>query len=90
MKNIISYSIKGIIATLIFIVLLIFSAMWYFSSGLPDYKKLSNYQPPVSSRVYADNGKLMSLLPEFKFTSMEDGIKNSVQWFIDNFDTCRK
>ena len=38
----------------------VFSAFWYFSAGLPDYKKLSNYQPPVSSRVYADNGKLIA------------------------------
>ncbi|MFL2883031.1 MAG: penicillin-binding protein 1A [Pelagibacteraceae bacterium] len=37
-----------------------FSALWYFSSGLPDYKKLAKYQPPVSSRVYADNGKLIA------------------------------
>ena len=32
----------------------------YFSSGLPDYKKLADYQPPVSSRVYANNGKLIA------------------------------
>ena len=30
------------------------STLWYFSSGLPDYKKLSNYQPPISTRVYSD------------------------------------
>ena len=28
--------------------------------GLPDYKNLSNYQPPISSRVYSDNGKLIA------------------------------
>ena len=37
-----------------------FSTLWYFSIGLPDYKKLSNYQPPISSRVYSDNGKLIA------------------------------
>ena len=37
-----------------------FSALWYFSSGLPDYKKLESYEPPVSSRVYADNGTLIA------------------------------
>ena len=36
------------------------STLWYFSIGLPDYKKLSNYQPPISSRVYSDNGKLIA------------------------------
>ena len=39
---------------------LIFSAFFYFSSGLPDYKKLSNYQPPISSRVYSKDGKLIA------------------------------
>ena len=34
--------------------------MWYFSIGLPDYKKLSNYQPPISSRVYSEDGKLIA------------------------------
>ena len=34
--------------------------MWYFSIGLPDYKKLSNYQPPISSRVYSKEGKLIA------------------------------
>ena len=37
-----------------------FSALWYFSSGLPDYKKLATYQPPVSSRVYSENGTLIA------------------------------
>tara|TARA_B100001121_G_scaffold300804_1_gene311052 strand:+ start:690 stop:2975 length:2286 start_codon:yes stop_codon:yes gene_type:complete len=34
--------------------------LWYFSIGLPDYKKLSNYQPPISSRVYSEDGKLIA------------------------------
>ena len=36
------------------------STLWYFSIGLPDYKKLSNYQPPISSRVYSENRKLIA------------------------------
>jgi len=39
---------------------LLFSALWYFSSGLPDYKKLESYEPPVSSRVYSENGSLIA------------------------------
>ena len=31
-----------------------------FSIGLPDYKKLSNYQPPISSRVYSQDSKLIA------------------------------
>ncbi len=49
--------------TLIFLLVLIgfsLSTLWYFSIGLPDYKKLSNYQPPISSRVYSQDGKLIA------------------------------
>ena len=42
------------------ILFFVFSTFWYFSIGLPDYKKLSNYQPPISSRVYSDDGKLIA------------------------------
>ncbi len=42
------------------VVFFTFSTLWYFSIGLPDYKKLSNYQPPISSRVYSDDGKLIA------------------------------
>ena len=38
----------------------VFSTLWYFSIGLPDYKKLSNYQPPISSRVYSSDGNLIA------------------------------
>ena len=52
--------IKTAIVIGLFILFLLFSALWYFSSGLPDYKKLENYEPPVSSRVYASNGDLIA------------------------------
>lgn len=38
----------------------------------------------------ADNSKLMKLNPEFQFTDMDEGMKKSVKWFIDNFNKCRK
>ena len=60
MKRFLNYSVKIGIGVVIFLFILIFSAFWYFSAGLPDYKKLSTYQPPVSSRVYAENGKLIA------------------------------
>ena len=55
-----NFFIKFSIIFLITFTLLIFSTLWYFSIGLPDYKKLSNYQPPISTRVYSDNGKLIA------------------------------
>ena len=60
MFKLLNFSIKIGIATIIAIVIFAFSSLWYFSSGLPDYKKLTNYQPPVSSRIYSDNGSLIA------------------------------
>jgi len=52
--------IKTAISLVLTILFLLFSVLWYFSSGLPDYKKLEKYEPPVSSRVYASNGDLIA------------------------------
>jgi len=38
----------------------------------------------------ATNAKLMRLNPTFKFTDFDTAIKNSVEWFVNNYDTCRK
>jgi GDP-L-fucose synthase len=38
----------------------------------------------------ASNKKLRSYRPDYKFTGIETGIANSVQWFIDNYETARK
>jgi GDP-L-fucose synthase len=38
----------------------------------------------------ADNGKLMRLHPEVEFTSIEVGIRNSVEWFKTHLDACRR
>ena len=60
MFKFINFSLKFIIIFIIAIILFLFSTLWYFSIGLPDYKKLSNYQPPISSRVYSEDGKLIA------------------------------
>ena len=60
MIKLINFSLKALISIFVFSIFLIFSAFFYFSSGLPDYKKLSNYQPPISSRVYSKDGKLVA------------------------------
>tara|TARA_Y100000389_G_scaffold26815_1_gene23052 strand:+ start:10869 stop:11819 length:951 start_codon:yes stop_codon:yes gene_type:complete len=38
----------------------------------------------------ADNSKLQKLYGEFQFTEISDGIKKSIDWFIENFDVARK
>ena len=60
MVSILNFSIKFLIVFLLIVVFFIFSTLWYFSAGLPDYKKLSNYQPPISSRVYSENKNLIA------------------------------
>ncbi len=60
MKKTLNNLIKISITFFLFIFLMIFSAFWYFSSGLPDYKKLKNYEPSVSSRVYDHSGELIA------------------------------
>lgn len=38
----------------------------------------------------AANKKLRKYRPDYKFTSIEEGIQKSADWFIANYDTCRK
>ena len=60
MFKFVNFSIKILIIFFIFFSFFTLSTLWYFSIGLPDYKKLSNYQPPISSRVYSEDGKLIA------------------------------
>ncbi len=60
MFKFINFSLKFLIIFAAICLFFILSTLWYFSIGLPDYKKLSSYQPPISSRVYSDNGKLIA------------------------------
>ncbi|MBO6481376.1 MAG: PBP1A family penicillin-binding protein [Pelagibacteraceae bacterium] len=82
MKKFFNYTIKVCISILLFSTFLIFSAFWYFSYGLPDYKKLSNYEPSVLSRVYAESGELIGEFAIEKrlfipFNSIPDKVINS-------------
>ncbi|XP_068228251.1 GDP-L-fucose synthase-like [Palaemon carinicauda] len=38
----------------------------------------------------ASNAKLRKYLPDFQFTNIRDGIKETVDWFVANYDTARK
>ena len=60
MLKFLNFSAKFTILFFIIVLLFAFSTLWYFSVGLPDYKKLSNYQPPISSRVYSEDSKLVA------------------------------
>ena len=60
MLKFINFSLKFVIIFFAVIVFFVFSTLWYFSIDLPDYKKLSDYQPPISSRVYSVDSKLIA------------------------------
>jgi len=47
-------------------------------------------KPEGQFRKPSDNSKLKELMPNFKFTPMEDGLKETIQWFINNYDNVRK
>lgn len=38
----------------------------------------------------ADNSKMIRFFGEFNFIPIEKGIKLSIEWFINNYDNCRK
>ncbi|NKD54780.1 MULTISPECIES: penicillin-binding protein 1A [unclassified Haematospirillum] len=36
------------------------SVMWHFGRDLPDYRQLADYQPPITTRLYAGDGRLIT------------------------------
>lgn len=62
-----------------------------------DYESMMTYDTTKSDGQYkktASNDLLQNFLateaPDFKFTPIELGIKKSVKWFTDNYDSARK
>jgi len=51
-----------------------------FDSNKPD----GQYRKP------SDNSKLKGYLPDFKFTPIEEGVKKTVDWFVNNYESIRK
>jgi GDP-L-fucose synthase len=47
-------------------------------------------KPDGQFKKTADNSQLMNLIGDFKFTDIREGISKSVDWFIENYSTCRK
>jgi nucleoside-diphosphate-sugar epimerase len=47
-------------------------------------------RPDGQFRKPTCNIRLMDFLPEYKFTPFEEGIKQTVDWFVENYETCRK
>src|ERR1043166_6342752 len=34
--------------------------LWYYGRGLPDYDQLAVYEPPISTRLHAGDGRLVT------------------------------
>ena len=47
-------------------------------------------KPDGQFRKPSDNSKLKSYLPNFEFTPIEQGLKETINWFIENYDKTRK
>ena len=58
-----------------------------------EYEHMIDFDVSYSDGQYkktADNTKLINKYGDYKFTTIEEGIKNSVLWFCNNYDICRK
>jgi penicillin-binding protein 1A len=42
----------------------VFVLFSYYSKDLPDYSYLKDYQPPILTRIYADDGRMMATIAE--------------------------
>ena len=47
-------------------------------------------KPDGQFKKTADNSKLMSYIKSFHFTPIEEGITKTVDWFVNNYNFCRK
>ena len=62
--------------------------LWTFSNSIPDYRFLKNYKPPVSSKMYSGNGKLVADFSKEKRIFVPYGAipKNVVNSFLSAED----
>jgi len=79
---------KSIFGIILLGLLFVFSTLWYFSSDLPDYKILSSYKPPISSRVHSGQGELIAeyALQKRFFIPYESIPKNVIYSFLSAED----
>ncbi|MDC6465722.1 penicillin-binding protein 1A [Pelagibacteraceae bacterium] len=79
---------KAGIGVIILVLLFLFSTLWYFSSDLPDYKILTNYKPPISSRVHSGEGHLIAeyAIQKRLFIPYESIPKNIINSFLSAED----
>lgn len=52
--------------------------------------KWDTNNPDGQFRKPSDNSKIKNYLPDFKFTSLYDGLKETIEWFESNYENIRK
>jgi GDP-L-fucose synthase len=52
--------------------------------------KFDKTKPDGQLRKPSDNSKIKELLPDFEYTPFEQGIKETVNWFKENYENARK
>ena len=60
MYRFIAYTLGGIAVLMISVFAGVALYLYKLSQDLPDYKRLANYQPPITTRVYANDGALIA------------------------------
>ncbi len=77
-----------ILSLLILISVTILIVLWTFSNSIPDYRYLKNYKPPVSSKMYSGNGRLVADFSKEKriFIPYEAIPKNVINSFLSAED----
>ena len=58
-----------------------------------DYEERLVFDDSYSDGQYkktANNSLLKSYLPDYKFINMEEGLKDTIKWFIENYENVRK
>lgn len=61
--------------------------------GIFDFKGEVVYDSSFSNGQHkktVSNDELLAYIPDFKFTSLDDGLKETINYFIENYDTVRK
>jgi GDP-L-fucose synthase len=52
--------------------------------------KWDSTKPDGQFRKPSDNTKIKHYIPEFKFTSIDEGLKETISYFLENYDKIRK
>tara|TARA_B100000886_G_C20415684_1_gene489177 strand:+ start:1511 stop:2449 length:939 start_codon:yes stop_codon:yes gene_type:complete len=47
-------------------------------------------KPEGCMRKTVDNSLFNKIYPDFEYTSLEEGLKSTINWFYDNYENCRK